>query len=381
MTYLRGWTNRLLQESPDHLGALWTRLLAMREGYLEPDRKDARENARRLVQHAGASIRQQLWDSLFVSIHEVFEDAAISVHQAQLATELKYYEPAEAAWLRVLEEEPDVEMQRNAYDALMKHYVPKRGRKAKGPLADPDKYAAAAIARARICDAFGQGLERYTELASDWDEEAVRTEWRVIPAHFRKGAGVGLLGAWLAAETPASEARQRVVMELLASELPVVRALGAPAVQHLTSRLDESLLLAQTDVASAFAEVLVDGKEEEGIRLGSRLAFVSARQATSSPSAWVRRCAAHCWSRGKARWRSSSPSWGRPRARRFWIPCGSMRIWRPGTRSRTGSPSAATRSSRGVPDRTGWCCSRQPRSSTGCLPKAWASSKAFWSCS
>ncbi len=261
---LTGWSGRLLNDAPDHRGALLLRLRAM----LEPDdliplqRGQFITYARQLARVVSVDEARAIWP-LFEGIHEQPELSGepdiIYELQADFARMAGYPEDEELALRRFVSaflENQRIESKRGraAFKRLGELYAPA------GSLPDSERYLECLLELARLSPDARTAAEAYAELARDWDWTQVTAEvdrWPDDP-RYRASAWLGILAGWLRAAGPETRMRTNQVLDYLAEEDGFVLSKMSPAeASYLVNMLGTNSIVDRPILAALFADRLL----------------------------------------------------------------------------------------------------------------------------
>jgi len=230
--YLLGWTGRVLQDTPDHRGALWLRLQAMVQGVF-----DFAGHAHEIEQHAARLARltegerDEEAERLLRLLDRVPESGRQSVVfyriQADLCRRLNH--PADEAaaleHIAAFQQRPghgsDGELLA-VYERLSTLYAPT------GPVPTPDRFADCRRSLARLRTTPEVVAADYAPVVAAWSWSQVRDELRAHESASRAPLAftLGLLSAWVRADGAPYADRVAQVLDHLVQDDRVVAQLA-----------------------------------------------------------------------------------------------------------------------------------------------------------
>lgn len=171
--YLKGWTGRILTDSPEHQSVHWLRIDAMTRGIWEAAPSELVEHIARLVRDLSLHDLPRLRDAISYaceilpeSPHLLWLKGEWHRRQGQHAEEVKALEEAAS-----LQDSP--EKRRYAYQIysrLAELYS------SEGLLPNPEKLKEYSLLAARVAEDAQQAIRHYAELAHDWNVEQLYEE-------------------------------------------------------------------------------------------------------------------------------------------------------------------------------------------------------------
>src|SRR5581483_1745830 len=290
--YLRGWSGRLLQDTPDHRGALWVRARAMAEQLIEPAPREFLQLVAHLVDvdtdPAGA---ESLLGLLAQAPAEARNIPQFYRLEARLRERQEQWTEEARAWrdfLQVVRGNGtlEVEEERDVHHRLCTLHV------ANGPLPDSNLHAASLLGLARLTDTIADSATTYAPLVVGWAWHQTSAELAACRALSRPPATqLGLLCAWVGGEAKGADAErvEQVLTFLAGDDARLVQQADVTEICSLVARLGVPAFVAHPSLATSLAEQLLchEPPDAGAWQLGTQLVLMALRaHAPAAGSAW-----------------------------------------------------------------------------------------------
>ncbi|MBX5490759.1 MAG: DEAD/DEAH box helicase [Chloroflexi bacterium] len=290
--YLRGWSGRLLQDTPDHRGALWVRARAMAEQLIEPSPQEFLQLVVHLIDAdtdpAGA---EALLGLLAQAPAEARNIPQFYRLEARLHERQEQWPEEARAWrdfLRVVRGVGtlEVEEERGVHHRLCTLHA------ANGPLPDSDLHAASLLGLARLTETIADSATTYAPLVAGWAWHQTTAELAACTALSRPPATqLGLLCAWVGGEAkgPDAERVEQVLTFLAEDGAYLAQRADVTEICSLIARLGVPAFVDHPSLATSLAEQLLSHEPVDvgAWQLGTQLLLVALRaHAPAAGSAW-----------------------------------------------------------------------------------------------
>ena len=310
LRYVQGWSSRLLDDSPDHISALWIRIRAMGESDLLPFQPEFGSNLRRLVRIVSKSESETIahWITQLTQVSGLIDDPALLETQSELFR--KREQPDQEVWallrfVDIFREQKSIETRRGraAYMRLCEIY------ESQPNLADVDRRRECKLMAARLSPDTPSAERGYSELVKTWSWNDVLDEFgqcshdsRCVPS-----ARMGLLLGWIRESDPGPRTRTKLVGDYLAEKPELfeqwleVLKLDPKQLAEYTKDCLEAVPPRSPQAETAFGQLLSVGDFEaiavflkwvsEVAELVSSQRIVSAARLFDLLSEWLANCA------------------------------------------------------------------------------------------
>lgn len=275
--YVEGWSGRLLQDTPDHRGALWIRLKLVMDELPEPRSEEIVHIAQVLLRVASDADLRTIWPLLRRAREVVPDNAEIYKMQAHACHRLGLFPDEEAAWREVISVKsgkgrPDDRLLEEAYRGLVALCV------AGGPLGDAARHAECLLWLARLSPNPELAIQRYVRMINNWSWNRVKDEADRCLSDQRSAASVGVLCAWMTTSDALSkEERAAAVARCLdTGDSQLIDGLTLEASRLLLSHLGVDAAVAQPGLAERLAALPLERPEEDqDVQSGLELCFAA----------------------------------------------------------------------------------------------------------
>ena len=175
LSYVAGWTGRLLDDTPGHQTALWLRLIGMARELISVHPPEFVDNARQLVESCSQVSLEQVW-TVLETAHELLpETLEVYLVQAEACHRLSHFEQERETLQRLLDQDgAPPSILHEAHVALSTLYAPD------GPLDDSDAYAHHTLEAARTATNPSEAIGFYRSLLVGWNWPRMEEELQWI---------------------------------------------------------------------------------------------------------------------------------------------------------------------------------------------------------
>lgn len=171
LSYLVGWTGRLLDDTPGHQTALWLRLIGMARGLIPMQPHEFVSDARQLVKSCSQVSLEQVWTVLETARELVPDTLELHLIQAIVCHRLSEPEQEREMLQHILDQDrASRQLRHQAHAALSRLHAPD------GSLSASDIYALHTLQAARTATDPSEKIEYYLPLIQEWDWSQVAAE-------------------------------------------------------------------------------------------------------------------------------------------------------------------------------------------------------------
>jgi superfamily II DNA helicase RecQ len=195
ISYVEGWTGRLLTDTPGHRAALWLRVTGMAREFISLQPGEFVENARQLVLQKDFIEEElgQFW-TIFSKAHHLLPDnPEVLALQATACHRLSQHSEEEEKWQSLLVHRGlKKNLEHEAHVALSALYAPR------GPLDSPDNYNRHILMAGRTVSNLAESIGYYQVLLDCWDWQRLEDEIVWLEENERPDkVALSLFSVWL----------------------------------------------------------------------------------------------------------------------------------------------------------------------------------------